>query len=722
MKVLLWIAGGLTAAAMGGAGMAQPSENGIYDAGVIQTSQVVAGIQDPEVIRNQRQLLQIEQEELRRAVEMAQEVIHEPDLERILHEMEWAMDQVDYEEMQFAVEEEMLQLEHQISGFQDYDFMSDYESSLQDYEFDLSELDVYLEDMEFDFSDISFDLSDLDIRVPAMRYLGRSSRLELLEMTYQQQDDPGLASFNEAKTLLFDQKYQDARERFLQVVMSYANSAYVDDAAFWAIYALEQMRGQNEAAFKAYQEFVGKYQESPFTEHARASMVQLAGLLYRQGMEEYKSYIEEAREDPEDEIRLYALQALVRMEESDAVASIEAVLSDGSASSRLKRAAVDLLRRQDAPGAIPLMEKTAREHADPKVRRNAISALGSRRSRESFDTLIRLYQNEQSVNARRYICDAVGSMRSTDFASDAAAFLAGAVQDDADEDVREQALSELVGFEADISISYLKSLLDSTTEPVTRRLVLSAISRSEDPGRVEILIREIQTGADERLRLYSVEYLGRVAGPEALDALISVANSDMPENIRVKAVDETGDFEGSKATGALISIAGGNTAEAVRAEAIDELGNRQVPESFSALSAIAAGQSGNDLREKALSELRQWGGEAAQILEEIALNDRESNMRRSAVSALGRLEEGAGWDGLLKVYQSEDEARIRSQALDYLWRINEERSLDTVISAAKSDRDSEIRRYAVRMLGRSESEKARQALRDILNIPPAKAA
>ena len=41
-------------------------------------------------------------------------------------------------------------------------------------------------------------------------------------------------------------------------------------------------------------------------------------------------------------------------------------------------------------------------------------------------------------------------MRSTDFASDAAEFLAGVVQNDADEDVREQALSELVGFEAEI--------------------------------------------------------------------------------------------------------------------------------------------------------------------------------------------------------------------------------------------------------------------------------
>lgn len=69
------------------------------------------------------------------------------------------------------------------------------------------------------------------------------------------------------------------------------------------------------------------------------------------------------------------------------------------------------------------------------------------------------------------------------------------IQNDADEDVREQALSELVGFNAEISISHLKGLLDGTSDPDTRRLVLSAISRSEDPDRVDILSREIQAGS-----------------------------------------------------------------------------------------------------------------------------------------------------------------------------------------------------------------------------------
>lgn len=700
MKVFLWIAVGLAVTTLGGAGKGIAPGGGSDSAALYRSPEAVISIQDPQVVRPPRERYRVEYEEMRRAAELAREAMRDIDMERILQEMELAMRQVDLESLQ--------------ERLRDINFEIDF----QDLQFDIPDIDFEIPDIEFDIPDIDV-WPEIDVRVPRSLRMGRSGRLELLEMTYQQQGDPGLAYFNEAKTLLFDQKYREAREKFLELVTACANSAYVDDAEFWASYALEQMRGRSEAAFKAYEEFLRKHEESPFVEHARASMVRLAGLLYRQGMEEYKRYIEEAGQDPEDEIRLYALQALVRMEDVDAVAAIEAVLADGSASSRLKREAVDLLRREENPRAVQVMENTAREHADPDVRRRAISALGSRRSREAFDALLRLNENERSVNARRYICDAVGSMRRTDFAAEAAAFLASVVETDPEEDVREQALSELVGFESAVSMTHLKSLLDKTTNPATRRLVLSAISRSEDPGRVDILVREIRTGADERLRQNAVEYLGRVSGPESLDALISIAGSDLPEAVRAKAVDEIGDFEGSKATAALVEIAGSNVPDAVRIEAIDELGNRRVPEAFSALRDIATGQSERTLRERALSELRQWGRDAAPVLEQIALNDTESRIRRRAVSALGRLENGAGWDALVKVYQSDAESRIRIDALDYLWRINEERSIDTVIGAAKSDRDSDLRRHAVQLLGRSESAKAKQALREILNIPPA---
>ena len=135
----------------------------------------------------------------------------------------------------------------------------------------------------------------------------------------------------------------------------------------------------------------------------------------------------------------------------------------------------------------------------------------------------------------------------------------------------------------------------------------------------------------------------------------------------------------------------------VAAEAIDELGNRQTSDVFAVLREVASGTGETELRRAALSEMRAWGAEAAPVLERIALNDPEERLRRDAVSALGSLENGAGWESLLRVFQSDAESRIRMAALDYLWRINEERSLDTVIGAAKTDSDAQVRRHAVQM-------------------------
>ena len=85
---------------------------------------------------------------------------------------------------------------------------------------------------------------------------------------------------------------------------------------------------------------------------------------------------------------------------------------------------MDLLRRNEDTRAVGILERTARQHADPEVRARAIRALGARRDTGSLQALTRLYDGEQSVNARRYIADAAGDYRQTDFATDAAAFLA----------------------------------------------------------------------------------------------------------------------------------------------------------------------------------------------------------------------------------------------------------------------------------------------------------
>jgi HEAT repeat protein len=663
------------------------------------------------------------------------------EMDRLFDEFRFDMDEIERLEMEHALQEyEYLPFDFDIE-FDELQHM-EMERALQELEHiqippppmppDYPELELLeleyppmpdLSDFEFEMPDIEFEMPDIEFAYAPMAPFGgsrgRSGMLELLEMTYQQQGDPGLSLYNEAKTLLFDEKYEEARRIFMDLATRFSQSTYVDDALFWAAWAQEHIRGQSEQAFRAYQEFLNRFSDSPFVVHARASMVKLAGELFRQGMEQYRQYIEEAQENQEEDIRLYALNALVQQEGAEVVTIIEGVLADGSASSRLKREAVDILRRDEDPRAVQALETAARQHADPEVRRRAIGALGYREEKAGFDALVRLYRNEQSVNARRYIVEATGRFRESDWAPETVDFLSRVARDDDNEDVRERALTVLINFDSALTMPHLIGMLESRTDPRVRRVVLSVISRSEDPRRISILMDEINNGPEEDTRRSAVGYLSRIEGPEALDALITVAGSNVTEAVRVTAVDEIGDYEGSKAAGALVEIARSNAPIAVRREALDELGNRRTSDSFGVLRGIALGREETALRESALSELRAWGAEAAPIFEQIALEDPEQGLRRDAVSALGRLEGGAGFEALVRIYENSEDTRIRAGAIDLLWRINEANSLDTVIAAAKSDSDPDIRRRAVQILGRSEDPKAQAALREILSIPPA---
>ncbi len=575
-------------------------------------------------------------------------------------------------------------------------------------------------DFEFDFEAPELDMELLDLRLGAfggIHRMGRSELMAMLEMTPQVQGDPATALFNEAKTLLFDRRYEEARAKFQQLVEQHPRSSYAADAEFWAAYSLEQVRGRTETAFKAYEAFVEAHPESPFIEQARASMVQLAGRLYKQGMSEYKEYIDSAQENSEDEIRLYALQALIRSGDVDVVSTVGSLIADGSASSRLKRQAVQLLRRVEDPEAVGVLERTARSHADPAVRTEAIEALGNRRDKDAYNALTRLYQGEPSVNARRYVTEAVGDYRGTEQQSVAAVFLARVAREDPDSGVREEALGELVRFAPEVAMPHLAGLLEVTPEVDARRMVLSAIARSEDPSRVEILAREARSG-DERVRRTAVDLLGRIDGPAALDAIIAIANTDAPEAVRMEAIEGIGNFEGSKATAALIAIARSDASVRVRRDAVDEFGDRMDPAALTALQELAAGGDNLSIREEAIGEMQRWGSRAVSTLERIATGDVESRMRREAVQALGGMDDGEGWEALARIYKASEDPDIRRVALDYLWRVSEERSMDTVIDAAKTDADTRVRRHAVELLGRSDSPRARQALQEILNLPP----
>lgn len=96
--------------------------------------------------------------------------------------------------------------------------------------------------------------------------------------------------FREAKSLMFQQKYDEAMSRYELLKLKYPDSQYCDDSEFWSAYILEQ-QGQHIMAFAAFQNLIQKYPGSPWVDDAMIHQIDLAEKFVREGQDSYRSFL-----------------------------------------------------------------------------------------------------------------------------------------------------------------------------------------------------------------------------------------------------------------------------------------------------------------------------------------------------------------------------------------------------------------------------------------------
>jgi hypothetical protein len=112
--------------------------------------------------------------------------------------------------------------------------------------------------------------------------------------------------FNQAKILMFDQKWEDARATFQRLIREFPQSAFLPQAYFHTAYCL-RLQKKNEEGLLAYDQFLQKYPNEPYLAgEGRKAVVELAASLVEQGKSAYKSRLSTALADPRKEVRYFA--------------------------------------------------------------------------------------------------------------------------------------------------------------------------------------------------------------------------------------------------------------------------------------------------------------------------------------------------------------------------------------------------------------------------------
>ena len=99
--------------------------------------------------------------------------------------------------------------------------------------------------------------------------------------------------YREGYGLVLEQQWNEAQAHFIEFQADWPDSSWVDDAAFWNCYALEQSEGGTDQTehFNCYQGFIQNYPESTWGADARSKLAVLGTQLSDRGYPEFISGI-----------------------------------------------------------------------------------------------------------------------------------------------------------------------------------------------------------------------------------------------------------------------------------------------------------------------------------------------------------------------------------------------------------------------------------------------
>jgi len=113
--------------------------------------------------------------------------------------------------------------------------------------------------------------------------------------------------FQDAKILIFDEKWESAQKKLEELISKYPQSPWRAQAVFYKAKCLEEQEGKEEGALAAYKEFLKlESDQQSLREDAEVSIIDLASELYQKGKKSYLGEIEKRLASSNKVVRYYA--------------------------------------------------------------------------------------------------------------------------------------------------------------------------------------------------------------------------------------------------------------------------------------------------------------------------------------------------------------------------------------------------------------------------------
>jgi HEAT repeat protein len=306
-------------------------------------------------------------------------------------------------------------------------------------------------------------------------------------------------SYESGKQALDNHNYEKAVEVFDKVIDSKNSSSRADGAYYWKAYALNKL-GKRDEALAALAELSKQFPQSGWVNDAKALQAEV---------QQAKGQPVSPENQADEDLRLYAINALMNSDADRAVPLLEGLLNNPKMSPKLKERALFVLAQSRTDKAHEIVGRYAKGASNPDLQLTAVQYLGTFRSAESRQLLADVYKSSNDLTVKRAV------LRSFEMSRDFE-HLTGIAKSEQNVELRSEAIRQLGNLHDEQSVPTLVSIYSSESDKNIKREILNSLANQ---GAVKQLIDCARKESDPELKRDAVRRLSQMKSKEALDYL-----------------------------------------------------------------------------------------------------------------------------------------------------------------------------------------------------------
>ena len=272
-----------------------------------------------------------------------------------------------------------------------------------------------------------------------------------------------------------------------------------------------------------------------------------------------------------------------------------------------------------------------------------------------------------------------------------------------DDEMKLYALRGLMNNDPEQALPILEKMLTAPNAPKVKDRVLFVLSQSHSAKAREVIAGVAKGNADPDLQMKAIRYIGQMGGTENRQILSDVyrgSNDTTVKRAILRSYMTAGDRE------RLFALAKGETDVTLRSEAVRQLGAMSAR---AELAQLYQTESSVDIKKQVLQAMFV-GGDSDRLIE-LAKNERDPELRRTAIRNLGLMRRTGTGEALVSIYNSDSNPDVKKAVISALFTQNNAASLVTI---ARAEKNIELKKDIVSKLSNMKSKEATDYLMELL--------